>query len=81
MPESSSEVSSTASEIKKPFDCSDFISTEIWSLNVSNDLNMYKKIVPCGVKDKGITSLKDIGVRKYKNIDKVIINKFLNTFP
>ena len=50
-------------------------------LNVSNDLNLYKKIVPCGIKDKGITSLKKIGVRKYKNIDKVIINKFLNTFP
>ena len=52
-----------------------------FSINIKNDLKYYKKIVPCGIKDKGITSLKKIGVRKYKNIDKVIINKFLNTFP
>ena len=28
-----------------------------FSLNVSNDLNKYKAIVPCGIKNKGITSL------------------------
>tara|TARA_B100001123_G_C14946997_1_gene882128 strand:+ start:21 stop:638 length:618 start_codon:yes stop_codon:yes gene_type:complete len=52
-----------------------------FALNVSNDLTKYKKIVPCGIRDKGITSLKDLGIKDYNNIDKIIIKKFLNTFP
>ena len=51
-----------------------------FSINVSNDLNKYKKIIPCGIKNKGITSLKDLKVKKYNNIDEVIIKKFLNIF-
>ena len=51
-----------------------------FSLNVCNDLSKYKGIIPCGVKDRGITSLKDMGVKNYNNIEKVIIKKFLNTF-
>ncbi len=27
-------------------------------INISNDLNIYKKIIPCGIKNKGITNLK-----------------------
>ena len=51
-----------------------------FSLNVSNDLTKYDGIVPCGIKDKGITSLQDIGINNYDNIDKVIIKQFLNIF-
>jgi len=51
-----------------------------FALNVENDLKKYKKIIPCGIRDKGVTSLKNMGVRKYKNIDKIIKKKFLNTF-
>ena len=51
-----------------------------FALNVSNDLSKYKGIIPCGIKDKGVTSLKDLGINNYKNIEKVIIDKFLNTF-
>ena len=51
-----------------------------FSLNVSNDLTKYKEIIPCGIKDKGITSLKDLGVNNYNNIEKIIIKQFLNTF-
>ena len=51
-----------------------------FSLNVENDLSKYKKIVPCGINDKGITSLKDLGVKNYNNIEKVIIEKFLSSF-
>ena len=39
-----------------------------FSINVSNDLNKYKKIIPCGIKYKGITSLKEMNVKNYKNI-------------
>ena len=51
-----------------------------FSLNVCNDLSKYKGIIPCGIKDRGITSLKDMGVKNYSNIEEVIIKKFLNTF-
>ena len=51
-----------------------------FSLNVSNDLTKYDKIVPCGIKDKEITSLKNIGINNYDDIHKVIIKQFLNIF-
>ena len=51
-----------------------------FSLNISTDLSKYNKIIPCGIKDKGITSLKNIGVSNYSNINEIIINKFLKTF-
>ena len=51
-----------------------------FSLNISTDLSKYNKIIPCGIKDKGITSLKNIGVSNYANINEIIINKFLKTF-
>ena len=51
-----------------------------FSLNVHNDLSKYKKIVPCGIKDKGVTSLQEMGIKNFYNIDEIIIRKFLNTF-
>ncbi len=51
-----------------------------FSLNVNNDLSKYKKIIPCGNRKKGITSLQQMGVKNFHNIDKIIIKKFLNTF-
>ena len=51
-----------------------------FSLNVSNDLTKYKKIVPCGLKDKSITSLKNMGIKNYENINEIIARKFLSTF-
>ena len=51
-----------------------------FSLNVNNDLSKYKKIIPCGIRDKNVTSLKNMGVENFYNIDKIIIKKFLNTF-
>jgi len=51
-----------------------------FSLNISNDLTKYKGIVPCGIKDKGITNLRELGIIDYKNINKIIIKNFLNIF-
>ena len=51
-----------------------------FSLNVSNDLSKYDGIIPCGIRDRGITSLKDMGINDSKNIEKIIIDKFLSTF-
>ena len=52
-----------------------------FALNVSNDLSKYKSIVPCGIKDKSVTSLQNLGVKNYNDINKIIINNFLNIFP
>ena len=53
-----------------------------FSININNNLNEYKKIVPCGIKDKGITNLKEIKNQDYTNISKEILNnlfKYLKT--
>ena len=51
-----------------------------FALNISNDLSKYNGIIPCGIKDHEITNFKKLGVNNHKNLEKVIINKFLNTF-
>ena len=51
-----------------------------FALNVSNDLSKYKGIIPCGIKDRGITSLKELGVKNYDNSVKIITKSFLNIF-
>ena len=51
-----------------------------FSLNVSNDLSKYKEIVPCGIADKKITSLREMGVKDFNNINEIIAEKFLNIF-
>jgi len=51
-----------------------------FALNVYNDLSKYNKIIPCGIKNKGITNLKELGIKNYKNINKLIIKKFLSIF-
>ncbi len=51
-----------------------------FSLNINNDLSLYQKIVPCGIKDKNVTSFEKIGISNYENINDVIKKNFLNTF-
>ena len=51
-----------------------------FALNICTDLSKYKGIIPCGIKNKGITSLNDLGISNYNNINKIIAKKFLNTF-
>ena len=51
-----------------------------FALNISNDLSKYNEIIPCGIKDGVITNFKKLGVNNHKNLEKIIINKFLNTF-
>ena len=51
-----------------------------FAINVSNDLTKFKAIVPCGIKNGKIISLNTLGIKNYKNINKIIISRFLNTF-
>ena len=48
-----------------------------FSININNDLNKYKAIVPCGINDKGVTSLEKINKQSYKNFDKKLIENFI----
>ena len=40
------------------------------SININNNLSLYKKILPCGLNNDKITSFKDLKIIKPKNIDK-----------
>ena len=51
-----------------------------FSLNVCNDLKKYEKIIPCGIYDKKVTSLKENGVNNFTNINEIIAKKFLTSF-
>jgi len=48
-----------------------------FSINVNNDISNYQKIVPCGIKDKGITTLKKINNRNYNKLSDVIIKNLV----
>ncbi len=48
-----------------------------FALNISNNLDAYTKIIPCGIKDKEITNLNKIKKQKYNNISEILIEKFL----
>ena len=48
-----------------------------FSINISNDLEAYKKIIPCGIKDKDVSSLKEIKNQNYEQIKDKIINNFI----
>ena len=47
-----------------------------FAINVNNDLKKDKKIIPCGILDKGITNLKEINDQNYSNLSDVIIENF-----
>ena len=49
-----------------------------FALNISNNLDVYKKIVPCGIKDRGVTNLNKIKRQNYKNIENILIKNFLS---
>ena len=47
-----------------------------FSINIKNNLDQYKKIIPCGIKDKGVTNLISIANHDYSNLDNLLIEKF-----
>ena len=48
-----------------------------FSINIKNDISDYKKIIPCGIKDRGITNLKLIKKQNYGDIGNKIIKNFV----
>ncbi len=49
-----------------------------FSININSDLKKYKSIVPCGIKDKGVTNLIKIKNQNYANLENYIIDKFIS---
>ena len=49
-----------------------------FAINVNNNLEQYKKIIPCGITDKGVTNLININNNDYSNLDKLLIEKFIS---
>ena len=49
-----------------------------FSINVNNDLNKYNAIIPCGIEDKGVTSLKKIKNQNYDNLDNKLVEYFIS---
>ena len=50
-----------------------------FSLNINNSLENYKKIIPCGINNKGITNLQLLKKQNYKKIrDQIIYNLVKN---
>ena len=49
-----------------------------FAININNNLDQYKKIIPCGIQDRGITNLNNIANNDYSNLDKVLIKKFIS---
>ena len=49
-----------------------------FAININNNLELYKKIIPCGVTDKGVTNLMNINNNDYSDLDKLLIEKFIS---
>ncbi len=49
-----------------------------FAININNNLNQYKKIIPCGIRDKGVTNLISIAKNDYSKLDNLLIEKFIS---
>ena len=48
-----------------------------FSININTDLNKYNSIIPCGIRNKGVTNLKQINNQNYDLIGNKIIENFI----
>ena len=49
-----------------------------FAINISNNLRKYNAIVPCGIKDKGVTNLKEINNQNYEDFENKLIKNFIS---
>ena len=50
-----------------------------FSININNDLNQYKKIIPCGIENKGVTNLVKIKNQDYKKLNFILEKNLINS--
>ena len=48
------------------------------SININTNLKKYNSIIPCGIKDKGVTTLEKIKKQDYTNLKNVLIRNFIS---
>ena len=51
-----------------------------FSININNNIDTFKKIIPCGLKDKKVIRLKDIAKINYSKFCRVLENKLVKNF-
>jgi len=49
-----------------------------FAININNNLENYKKIIPCGISDKGVTNLKNILDQDYSDLSDILIKNFIS---
>jgi lipoyl(octanoyl) transferase len=47
-----------------------------FAININTNLAKYQNIIPCGISDKGVTSLKNINNQNYNMLGDVIVDNF-----
>ena len=57
---------------------SNWIAYHGFCINIRNNLEPYKKIIPCGVVDKGVTNLEQISKIKFEKIDEILVKNFIS---
>jgi lipoyl(octanoyl) transferase len=48
-----------------------------FAININNNLDQYKKIIPCGISNKGITNLIKIKNNNYSELENILIENFI----
>ena len=59
------------------FKVSKWIAYHGFSLNIDNDLKKYESIIPCGIKNKGITNLKKIKDQNYDKLEDILVKNLI----
>jgi|TARA_B110000444_G_C18779263_1_gene566587 lipoyl(octanoyl) transferase len=48
-----------------------------FAININNNLEQYKKIIPCGITDKGVTNLEKINNQDYSSLEGILVENFI----
>ena len=48
-----------------------------FAININNNLDQYKKIIPGGISNKGITNLVEIKDNNYSELENILIENFI----